>query len=116
LIVDDALFIRSIVRRMLEAAGHEVIGEGENGQEAVDLYRQLRPDVVVLDLTMAVLDGISALGEIRSEDPTARVIMCSSIGQERRVQQAHALGAVAYLSKPVDPEALCAAVAQAVAG
>ncbi|MDD4003780.1 MAG: response regulator [Elusimicrobiaceae bacterium] len=104
LIVDDALFIRNILKEIALREGFEVAGEAENGREAVDKYRQLRPDVVTMDIVMpdvgGIDGGITALREILKLDPKARVIMVSAIGQHTFVTEAIKEGAKDFIVKP----------------
>ncbi|HEX2950030.1 MAG TPA: response regulator [Armatimonadota bacterium] len=115
-IADDAMFMRATVKRVLTGAGHEVVGEGENGRVAVSLYSSLQPDLVILDITMPELDGIGALGEIMSMNPAARVIMCTALGQQDKVKEALMLGARDYVVKPFTPDKLLTAVNHALVG
>ncbi len=115
LVVDDALFMRKVVTDALLSGGHEVIGEAANGQEAVDRYRELRPDVVTLDITMPEKDGLTALAEIIALDPLARVVMCSAAGQEHKVLDAVRAGAKDFVVKPFQTERVLAAIAKAAA-
>jgi len=85
LVVDDALFMRKVVADAIVAGGHEVVGEAANGLEAVTQFKELRPDVTTLDITMPEKDGLAALREIIALDPGARVVMCSALGQESRL-------------------------------
>jgi two-component system, chemotaxis family, chemotaxis protein CheY len=114
LIVDDAAFMRQVMRDMLTSAGHTVIGEAANGAEAVERYRELRPELTTLDITMPEKDGIAALEEIMAMDPSARVLMCSALGQESKVIESIKLGAKDFLVKPLQPERLVAAVNKAL--
>src|SRR4051812_26674557 len=82
LIADNASFMRSCLKYIFENAGHQVIGMAKGGQEALELYGQLKPDLVTLDILMEGMDGIAALGHIMKEDPKARVIMVTALGQE----------------------------------
>jgi two-component system chemotaxis response regulator CheY len=114
LVVDDAMFIRHIIGDLLTQHGHEVVGEASNGIEAVAQYRELRPDVTTLDITMPELDGISALREILAEDPAAKVIMCSALKEKPKVLEALQAGARDYILKPVKPERVLEAVEKAL--
>lgn len=100
LIVDDAAFMRLMLRDILTKGGYEVVGEAEDGLKGVELYKQLNPDVVTLDITMPQMDGLTALKGIREFDPTATVIMCSAMGQESMVQNAIINGAKDFIVKP----------------
>ncbi len=103
LIADDAVFIRMMLRDMLIKGGFDVCGEAANGQEAVELYKELKPDLVTLDITMPVLDGMGALKEIRAIDPKAKVIICSAMGQKKFVLDAIQAGASDFIVKPFQP-------------
>ena len=100
LVVDDAVFMRLVLREILTKGGFEVIGEAENGLKAVELYKKLKPDVVTLDITMPQMDGLAALKAIKEFDANAVVIMCSAMGQENLVQQAVKSGARDFIIKP----------------
>ncbi|MGE6376753.1 response regulator [Peribacillus muralis] len=102
LIVDDAKFMRMTLSNILSKAGHEVIGEGENGKEAIDLYRNLQPDLVTMDITMPLMSGVDAVKEIKKEFQAAKVIMCSAMGQQRMVVEAIEAGAKDFIVKPFD--------------
>jgi two-component system chemotaxis response regulator CheY len=115
LVVDDAAFMRKLLRDTLSAGGHEVVGEGKTGEEAVSLFKELRPDVVTLDITMPEKDGMAALREILGLDPGARVIMCSALGQEAKVLESIRAGARDFVVKPFQPDRVLDAVGR-VAG
>jgi len=100
LVVDDAMFMRTMLKRLLTEAGFEVAGEAENGQMAVERYQELKPDVVMMDITMPKMDGLEALKEIMKIDPEAKVVMCTALGQERTVMEAVQTGAKDYIIKP----------------
>ena len=110
LVVDDAAFMRKMVSDALIKGGHEVVGEAANGVEAVERYRELKPDVTTLDITMPEKDGIAALREILAEDPRAKVIMCSALKEKPKVLEALQAGARDYILKPVKPERVLEAV------
>jgi two-component system chemotaxis response regulator CheY len=115
LVVDDTQFMRAVIGDILVAAGHEVVGEAGNGEEAVELFHGLRPDVTTLDITMPERDGLSALGDIIVLDPDARVVMCSARGQQSQVFEAMRLGAKDFVVKPVVPARLLEAIEKALA-
>lgn len=104
LIVDDALFMRKMLRGILEEDGFEVVAEAADGAEAVLTYRDVRPDIVTLDIIMPVKNGIEALREIMVIDPGARVVICSAVGQESLVQKAQGGGARDFILKPFNPD------------
>ena len=114
LVVDDAMFMRKVVSDALVSGGHEVVGEACNGQEAIDQFKQLRPDVMTLDITMPEKDGLAALAEIMSIDPSAKVVMCSALGQESKVLEAVKLGARDFVVKPFQPARVLEAVGKAL--
>src|SRR5690606_29151117 len=104
LVTDDTAFMRMTLRNVLEKAGYEVAGEAENGRQAVEMYKALKPDVVTMDLTMPEMDGITAIKEIMKADPQAKIIVCSAMGQEAMVRDALSAGAKDFLVKPFQPE------------
>jgi two-component system chemotaxis response regulator CheY len=115
LVVDDAAFMRKMVSDALTKGGHEVVGEGANGEEAVTLFQELGPELTTLDITMPEKDGLQALKDIMSLDPNARIIMCSALGQESKVLEAVKAGAKDFVVKPFQPERILDAAAKAVA-
>ena len=114
LVVDDAAFMRKMLSDALAKGGHQVIGEAANGVEAVDRFKELRPDVTTLDITMPEKDGLSALKEIMALDPAARVVMCSALGQESKVLEAVKSGARDFVVKPFQPDRVLDAIGKAV--
>jgi two-component system chemotaxis response regulator CheY len=104
LIVDDAEFMRVMLKEILCEMGLTVVGEAGDGQQAVQLYRELKPSLVALDITMPRLDGIGALKEIIAADPAANVVMISALGQKQKVLEAIKCGARDFLVKPFDPD------------
>jgi two-component system chemotaxis response regulator CheY len=100
LIVDDAAFMRMMLKDILSKNGHEVVGEAVNGADAVEKYRELMPDIVTMDITMPEMDGITAVKEIRASHPQAKIIMCSAMGQQPMVLEAIQLGAKDFVVKP----------------
>ena len=99
LVVDDSAFMRNLLKQLLED-DHEVVGEAENGVEAVEMYNELDPDVVTMDVVMPIRNGIEATAEIKGDDPDASVIMCTSVGQEEKMREAVEAGADGYITKP----------------
>ncbi|TCT12138.1 two-component system chemotaxis response regulator CheY [Natranaerovirga pectinivora] len=104
LIVDDAAFMRSTIRYILERNGYDVIGEAENGQVGVEKYKALKPDIVTLDITMPIMGGIEALKEIVKFDGQAKVVIVSAMGQEVIVVEAITNGAKSFIVKPFKEE------------
>lgn len=115
LIADDAAFMRMMIRNILVEAGFEIAGEAESGPAAVDKYRELRPDLTTMDITLPEIDGIQALRAIRGEDPSARVVMCSAMGQTSMVIESMEAGACDFIVKPFQPERVLEAVRKALA-
>jgi two-component system chemotaxis response regulator CheY len=115
LVVDDAVFMRKVVSDALTKGGHEIIGEAANGQEAVERFQELKPEVMTLDITMPEKDGLAALKEIIAMDPQARVVMCSALGQESKVLEAIKAGAKDFVVKPFQPDRVLSAIEKAVA-
>lgn len=108
LVVDDAAIIRKMISDTVTAAGWEVIGEAANGQEAIELYKSLRPDAVTLDMVMPEYDGLHALAGIREIDPQAKVVVVSAVDQKAILREALQLGAADFLVKPFDKAVLIA--------
>lgn len=100
LVVDDAAFMRMMLKEILEKNGLEVVGEATNGDEAVNKYKELCPDLVTMDITMPEKNGIEALKEIIAIDPNAKVLMCSAMGQQALVLDAIQAGAKDFIVKP----------------
>lgn len=115
LIVDDARFMRRVVADVLTAAGHEVAGEADDGTKVLDSFRELRPDVVTLDITMPGKDGLEVLRELLGQEPEARIVMCTAVGQEPKVMEAMRIGARDYVVKPFRAERLAEAIDAALA-
>lgn len=103
LIVDDSDFMRVRCRQVLANEGYQVV-EASNGQEAVAKYEEVRPDLVMMDITMPIMDGIAAVREIKKRDPQARVVMCSALGQQAMVLEAIKAGARDFIVKPFEPD------------
>lgn len=100
LLVDDASFMRMMLKDTLTKAGHEVVGEAENGLIGVQKYKELKPDIVLMDITMPEMTGIEAVKNIKSYDVQAKVIMCSAMGQQSMVIEAIQAGAKSFVVKP----------------
>jgi len=114
LVVDDAAFMRKMLSDALASGGHEVVGEANNGAEAVERFQQLRPELTTLDITMPEKDGLAALAEIIAIDPAARVVMCSALGQEGKVLESIKLGAKDFVVKPFQADRVLEAVGKAL--
>ncbi|TVY07634.1 response regulator [Paenibacillus cremeus] len=104
LIVDDSLFMRMILKNVIQELGYETIAEASNGLEALTLYKEHQPDLVTLDITMPEMDGITALSELRKMDPNAKVIMVSAMGQQALLIQAITMGASDFIVKPFNKD------------
>ena len=102
LIVDDAKFMRTTLQAILTKDNHEIVGEAENGEEAVSLYRKTKPDLVIMDITMPVMNGIDAMKEIKEFDDNAQVVVCSAMGHQKVVVDATRAGAKDFIVKPFD--------------
>ena len=114
LVADDAAFMRMMIKNILTQNGHEVVGEAENGAEAVERYAELKPDVTTMDITMPEKDGIAALKEILAADPSAKVVMCSALGQEAKVIESIRSGAKDFVVKPFQQDRVLAALDKAL--
>jgi two-component system, chemotaxis family, chemotaxis protein CheY len=115
LVFDDAAFMRKVLGDALTSGRHEVIGEAKNGTEAVECFQALRPDITTMDITMPDKDGLTALSEIMTIDPAARVVMCSALGQQGKVIQSIKLGAKDFITKPFQAEQVLEAISKALA-
>ena len=115
MVVDDAVFMRMTIRKMIELEGYEVVGEAGNGVEAVQKYMEAQPDVVMLDITMPEMNGIDALKRIKEFDPKAKVIMCSAMGQQAMVAQAIQSGAKDFIVKPFEKDRVLTALKRVTA-
>jgi two-component system chemotaxis response regulator CheY len=114
LIVDDAAFMRMMLRDILAKNGFEVVGEADNGKVAVQMYSELKPDVVTMDITMPEMDGIAAVKEIKAADPAAKVVMVSAMGQQAMVIEAIRSGAADFIVKPFQPDRVLEALGKAL--
>jgi two-component system chemotaxis response regulator CheY len=110
LIVDDARIIRNILRALMQKMGLKVAGEAVNGAEGIRMYDELRPDLVTMDITMPVVDGLTATKSIMSADPNARIIMVTSVGQEAVMKEAILLGARDFIVKPFNEDRIMASI------
>lgn len=114
MVVDDAAFMRMMLKDILTKGGYEVVGEAENGLKAVDKYKELTPDLVLMDITMPELDGIGAVRQIKGIDPGAKIIMCSAMGQQAMVLESIQAGAKDFIVKPFQADRILEAVSKAV--
>lgn len=114
LIVDDAAFMRMMLKDMLSKAGYEIAGEAENGEIALQKYKELKPDLVTMDITMPNADGIAALKSIIEFDATAKIIMCSAMGQQAMVIESIQNGAKDFVIKPFQQDRVLEAVRKVV--
>ncbi|MDD2211466.1 MAG: response regulator [Clostridia bacterium] len=114
LIVDDAAFMRMLLKEILIKNGYDVVGEAENGVLAITMYQDLRPNLVTMDITMPEMDGITAVKEIKKIDATAKIIMCSAMGQQALVIEAIQAGARDFIIKPFQPLRVMEAVQKAL--
>jgi two-component system chemotaxis response regulator CheY len=110
LICDDAIFMRTMLSDILQQAGFDVVGEAETGAQAVARYRELRPDLVTMDIVMPDMGGIDAVREITKLDPAARILMCSAMGQQALVIEAIQAGAKDFVVKPFQPSRVLEAI------
>ncbi|MBO4890191.1 MAG: response regulator [Lachnospiraceae bacterium] len=114
LICDDAAFMRMMIKDILSKNGYNVAGEAENGAKAVEKYAELKPDLVLMDITMPEMDGIQALKKIKESDPSALVIMCSAMGQQAMVIESIQAGAKDFIVKPFQADRVIEAVKKVV--
>jgi len=114
LIVDDAAFMRMMIKDILEKNGFDVVGEAEDGKEAVEKFKELTPDLITMDITMPEKDGVTALKEIRQIDSAAKIIMCSAMGQQAMVIDAIQAGAKDFIVKPFQADRVIEAIQKAL--
>ena len=110
LVCDDAIFMRTMISDILSGAGYEVVGEAETGLQAIERYKELRPDLVTMDIVMPDMGGIDAVREIVKDDPNAKILMCSAMGQQALVVEAIQAGAKDFVIKPFQPSRVLEAV------
>lgn len=115
IIVDDSKVIRNALKIFLEAGNHEVIFEAKNGLEAVDAYKEYKPDIITMDISMPVMDGVEAVKQIKAFDADAKIIMMSALNHKEMVLTALKHGALNYLLKPVTKDKLLSTVSQIIA-
>lgn len=114
LIVDDAAFMRMMIKDILKKNDFEVCGEAEDGRQAIERYKELSPDLVTMDITMPKLDGIAAVREIKKLDPSAKIVMCSAMGQQAMVVEAIQAGALDFIVKPFQHDRVVEALRKAL--
>lgn len=114
LLVDDAAFMRMMLKDILVKNGYEVLGEAENGLKAVEKFKELNPDLVIMDITMPEMDGIEAVKEIKKANAGAAVIMCSAMGQQSMVIEAIQSGAKDFIVKPFQADRIVEAVRKVI--
>lgn len=114
LVVDDSMISRINLKKILVAEGHEVVGEGGNGVEAVKKFSELKPDLMTLDITMPEMDGLEALKKIMSTTPGAKVVMISALSQNAKIVEALKTGAKNYITKPYEPSQVLKVIKDAV--
>jgi two-component system chemotaxis response regulator CheY len=114
LIVDDAAFMRMMIKDILEKNAFDVVGQASNGLQAVELYKSEKPDVVTMDITMPDMDGIEAVKAIKSFDPAAKIIMCSAMGQQTMVMDAIRAGAKDFIVKPFQADRVLEAIKKVI--
>ncbi len=102
LITDDSSFVRMLLKKILVANGYEVVGEADNGVEAINLYKELSPDLVTMDITMPQMDGIIVLKTIMEMNPEAKIIMCSADSNQAQIMNAMKAGAKEFITKPFE--------------
>lgn len=106
MIVDDAEFMRMIIRDILLMHGHEVVAEIGDGEEAIQTYLEIKPDIVLMDIIMPNMDGKEALKRLLIMDPEAKVVMCSSLGQQALITESMKIGAMGFIVKPFEPDGM----------
>ncbi len=114
LVVDDAPFLRMMVSKLLTENGYEIAGEAENGEDAIQKYKELKPDIVTMDITMPVKTGLEALREIIEYDKDAKVVMVTAMGQQSMVFEAIQLGAKSFIVKPFKDDIFIGTIKQVI--
>jgi two-component system chemotaxis response regulator CheY len=114
MIVDDAAFMRKVIKQMLMELGHEIVAEAANGVEAITIYERIKPDLITLDITMPEMNGIEVAKELRKINPKALIIMCSAMGQKTMIIEAIQAGAKDFVVKPIQKDRLHTAVSKAL--
>ena len=116
MVCDDSAFMRMMLKKVLIDNGHEIVGEAGDGMEAVQLYRQHKPDLATMDITMPKMDGIQAVAHIHEENPLARIIMVTALGQRAVITDALKAGASDFIVKPFDAEQVIETINKVLAG
>ena len=116
LVVDDAVVMRMMIKDILSKNGFEIAGEAQNGADAVEKYKSLRPDVVTMDMVMPGMDGVSAVKQIIADDPNAKIIMCTSMGQDALLKEAMDAGAKTRITKPFRPSEILEVIGKVLDG
>lgn len=114
LVVDDAAFMRMMLKDILSKAGHTIAGEATNGREAFEKYKEINPDLVTMDITMPEVDGLQSLKEIKAFDSSAKVVMCSAMGQQAMVIEAIQSGAKDFIVKPFQADRVAESINKAL--
>lgn len=114
LLVDDLSFMRMVQKDMLSGSGYDVVGEASDGLEAVTMYESLKPDIVLMDITMPNMNGLDAVNRIMAADPQAKIIICSALGQQKLIVEAINTGIKDFIVKPFKAERLLSAIAKAL--
>lgn len=114
MLCDDAMFLRTTLQRIVEAAGHTVVGQAEDGKEAIEVYKHCKPDIVLMDITMPEMNGLEATRQIVAHDKNAKIIMVSAMGQQDMVFEAIASGAKDFVIKPFQPDFVVNCIAKYV--
>ncbi len=114
LVVDDAAFMRMMIKDVLSKNGYEIVGEAENGLKAIEKYKELTPDLVLMDITMPEMDGIEAVKNIKQLDPGAKIVMCSAMGQQAMVIESIQAGARDFIVKPFQQDRVLEAVRKVI--
>ncbi len=114
LVVDDAAFMRMMIKDVLSKNGYEILGEAENGLKGIEKYKELNPDLVIMDITMPEVDGIQAVKEIKKYDSNAKIIMCSAMGQQAMVIESIQAGARDFIVKPFQADRVVEAVKKVI--
>ncbi len=114
LVVDDLSFMRMVQKDILSGNGYDVVGEASDGLEAVEMYESLKPDIVLMDITMPKMNGLDAVNRILAADPQAKIIICSALGQQKLIVEAIKTGIKDFIVKPFKADRLLSAIAKAL--